>query len=79
MYKSLILFAVAAVIGSSAQALENPQLVDSDRGVGSIRRNAQPGARNAGMQAVCREVFVDADEGYGVTRRETRVVCDETR
>jgi len=28
-------------------------------------------------QALCKEVEVPLDEGYGVTRRERRVVCDE--
>lgn len=28
-------------------------------------------------QALCRQVEVQLDEGYGVSRRETRVVCDD--
>jgi hypothetical protein len=31
------------------------------------------------MQATCREVLVDTDEGYGVTNRESRFVCDDNR
>ncbi|HEY8261242.1 MAG TPA: hypothetical protein VIG55_08525 [Methylosinus sp.] len=43
----------------------------------------QPGAeaqrRADSPQAVCKEVDVAVDEGYGVSRRERRVVCDQER
>lgn len=29
-------------------------------------------------QAVCKEVEVQVDEGYGVSQRERRIVCDDT-
>lgn len=79
MNKAMILLGFVSMLGTAAQALENPLSVEADQGVGSIRRAPETGAQNAGMQAVCREVFVDADEGYGVTRRETRVVCNDAR
>ena len=31
------------------------------------------------LQALCREIFVKVDEGYGVTGQETRTICDEPR
>lgn len=31
------------------------------------------------LQALCREIFVDVDEGYGVTGQEQRTICDEPR
>jgi hypothetical protein len=31
------------------------------------------------LQALCREIFVDVDEGYGVTGHEPRTICDEPR
>ena len=37
------------------------------------------GASRTDMQAVCREVVVETDEGYGVSRRETRFICNEGR
>jgi hypothetical protein len=37
------------------------------------------GARRADSpQAVCKEVEVQVDEGYGVSQRERRIVCDDT-
>jgi hypothetical protein len=34
-----------------------------------------PRAADSTLQALCREVDVALDEGYGVSRHETRVVC----
>jgi hypothetical protein len=31
------------------------------------------------MQAICKQVEVALDEGYGVSRHETRYVCQQTR
>jgi len=31
------------------------------------------------LQALCREIFVDVDEGYGVTSKQPRTVCEESR
>lgn len=31
------------------------------------------------IQALCRVIFVDIDEGYGVTKQESRTICDEPR
>ncbi len=38
----------------------------------------QPRAENP-LQALCREIFVDVDEGYGVTSKQPRTVCEEPR
>lgn len=72
----------ALALASGAHALENAELVTADAAQ-APRRHAPPAteeARNdSGMQAICREVLVDTDEGYGVSSRESRVVCDELR
>jgi hypothetical protein len=34
-------------------------------------------ADNGGPQAICRQIEVEIDEGYGVSGRETRVVCQD--
>ena len=44
----------------------------------------QPGPRPEAeaqnpIQSLCREIFVDTDEGYGVTNRESRTICDDPR
>lgn len=31
------------------------------------------------MEAMCKDVVVPLDEGYGVSGQETRLVCDESR
>lgn len=48
---------------------------------GSAMRNAHKAQErdDAAMQAMCREILVDTDEGYGVTNRESRVICDQLR
>lgn len=34
---------------------------------------------DAGLRAVCQEREVEIDEGYGISSREKRFVCDSTR
>lgn len=76
-------FGVALIAAGAAQAVESVELTASDSGRFQRRHGApvQEEARNAdsAMQAVCREILVDTDEGYGVTNREPRVICDELR
>jgi hypothetical protein len=67
-----------ALFAGAALAVEAPQ-----RAVGDPHRHQPAGreeARNdSTMQAICREVLVETDEGYGVTNHESRVICDQTR
>ncbi len=78
----LIACCAALVLSASAHALENAELVAADSPHGA-RRHAAPATEEArndnGMQAVCHEVLFDTDEGYGVTNREARVICDPLR
>lgn len=63
----------------AAQALDGAQIAANESA--HARRRAAPAAEQArgdnAMQAVCREILVDTDEGYGVTNHEARVICDE--
>ncbi|WP_457795890.1 hypothetical protein [Methylocystis sp. S23] len=73
---------VALIAAGAAEAVESAQIAANDS-VRAQRRHpagAQEEARNDNaMQAVCREILVDTDEGYGVTNHESRVICDELR
>jgi hypothetical protein len=35
--------------------------------------------RDPSPQALCKQIEVPVDEGYGISRRETRRVCDQAR
>lgn len=81
MKKSLAILAFAALAIDAAQA-ESPALVAStqNRGVAQAQPQAPAAAEPQNpIQSLCREIFVDTDEGYGVTSRESRTICDEVR
>lgn len=74
---------IVAVIGatlsaSASIALEGKRVAASDSPAIQQARSGHAQEDNA-MQALCREVLVDTDEGYGVTNHEARVVCDSLR
>lgn len=72
----------ALFVAGAAQAVETAQMAakDSIRAPRHFQAGAQEEARNdSAMQAMCREILIDTDEGYGVTSRESRVICDELR
>jgi len=52
----------AALRRASAEA-ETPQALATPQG-------------DSPLQAICREVVVETDEGYGVSSHETRYVCE---
>ena len=81
MKKLLTLIVAALSIATVSQALEGPKVAASDPRPAAGRRAppAQGVGESDGMQAVCREVLVEIDQGYGVTSREARFVCDEAR
>jgi hypothetical protein len=74
---------VALFVAGSARAVESVELAASDSARSQRRYQApvQEEARNAdnAMQAMCREILIDTDEGYGVTNHESRVICDTLR
>jgi hypothetical protein len=75
-----MLCCTALLTSGAAPALEAERLAANDAPHAQRRHAAQEQARNDNaMQAVCREILVDTDEGYGVTNREARVICDELR
>jgi hypothetical protein len=71
----------ALILAGAAEALEGAQLIANESHAARYRQApATEQARDdSAMQAVCREILVDTDEGYGVTNRESRVICDELR
>jgi hypothetical protein len=74
---------VALFAAGAAPAVESVELTAGDSGRSQRRYQApvQEEARNAdsAMQAMCREILIDTDEGYGVTNHESRVICDALR
>ncbi|MGJ0506900.1 MAG: hypothetical protein ACR652_07120 [Methylocystis sp.] len=78
---SLVRLAAAlslALTAGASLALEGKRVANNDSPALTHDRAGQARDDNA-MQALCREILVDTDEGYGVTNREARVVCDELR
>jgi hypothetical protein len=84
------LLGMAVIATDAAQSLEDRQLaskeltqVASNEPAHVLRHHQSPAQEvargDSAMQALCREILVDTDEGYGVTNREARVICDEPR
>ena len=75
--------AAAALMTGSATAAVSQQLSGASTGKPATARTAAattaPQLPQNPLQALCRVIFVDVDEGYGVTSQETRTICDEPR
>jgi hypothetical protein len=81
-FRLCVVLCLAFVAAGAAQALENARIAanDSARAPRRYQTQAQESERNdSAMQAVCREILVETDEGYGVTNHESRVICEELR
>jgi hypothetical protein len=79
MKKSLV-FSLALGAGLTLACAASSALDGSIFGVRqpAIAARAQPaGQENAGEAPGCRRVEEALDEGYGVSRRVTRLVCEE--
>lgn len=82
MKKFLAIFALIMLAISPAGAAEplraasSTPLPSATQATGKIIE--QPRAENP-LQALCREIFVDVDEGYGVTSKQLRTICEEPR
>lgn len=74
--KGLVLFLTILPLAGTAVALDGGRMA-SDAAI--VSRSTQSAANDREMEASCREVIVDTDEGYGVTSRESRFVCDNNR
>lgn len=77
--KGLVWFLAFLPLAGTAIALDGARLAASEQRFATHDAGADRAANDAGMEATCREVVVDTDEGYGVTSRESRFVCDENR
>jgi hypothetical protein len=74
------LLAVLLLTSGGARAAE-PQATKSANAVplrATSATSEQAPPQNP-IQALCRVIFVDVDEGYGVTKQESRTICDEPR
>jgi hypothetical protein len=78
MKKLLLLLASALLVATASLALDRSQLSASGPALAAEDRAAQtPGSVDAEMQAICREVLVDIDQGYGVSSHESRYICGD--
>ncbi|NBS34460.1 MAG: hypothetical protein EBS82_01250 [Methylocystaceae bacterium] len=80
MKKFLAIFALIIVAATPADAAEPLLAANTAPSVTQTTGKTveQPRAENP-LQALCREIFVDVDEGYGVTSKQPRTVCEEPR
>jgi hypothetical protein len=60
----------AGALDAALVSAESPQTIQRQAG------QTQGSTRNLSARASCREVDVALDEGYGVSRHETRYECD---
>lgn len=82
--KTRFLSAITLILAlaSAAQAIELPPILVADPGA-AAQHQAAPAPKDVApdnpLQAICREILVNIDEGYGVSNQESRVICDEPR
>ncbi|PPD25143.1 MAG: hypothetical protein CTY30_00535 [Methylocystis sp.] len=76
--KKLFLALISAQLVTSASfALDRPTV--SGPALAARDRAAQARDGDEDMQAICREVLVDIDQGYGVSSHESRYICGDKR
>jgi hypothetical protein len=77
MKKLLLLLVAGLLVTTASLALDRSQLSVSGPTVAA--RGGAPHApdADADMQALCREVLVDIDQGYGVSSHESRYICGD--
>ena len=73
---------MTAVLFTSSAAVAAEQQITKSANATPLRATSatseQPQPQNP-IQALCRVIFVDVDEGYGVTKQESRTICDDPR
>jgi|GEM_PF-1820881 len=83
LYPTLCAVLAALLTTGVATTATSQQLADSSTAKPPTARTAtikaEPQQPQNPLQALCREIFVNVDEGYGVTGQETRTICDEPR
>jgi hypothetical protein len=78
--KKLLSSFIAALLATSASfALDRSQMTVAGSTVTARDRAPQARDVDEDMQALCREVMVDIDQGYGVSSHESRYICGDKR
>jgi hypothetical protein len=77
MKKLLLLLACGLLVATASRALDRSQLSVSGPTVAARDRAPQAPEAHDEMQAMCREVLVDIDQGYGVSSHESRYICGD--
>ncbi len=77
--KTLGALLVLLPLAGAAFALDSARIAATEPAHARRSVRAESARNDTAMQALCREVLVDTDEGYGVTNRESRFICDESR
>ena len=80
-FSRLFLFALSLAAAYAPAVFAGPAPVDWAATVAEDQEALlrAPRRHETRAQAPCRDVEVDVDEGYGVSSRETRYVCDPAR
>lgn len=68
---TLLLTTASLALDSSQATVAGPTVAANDRAPQTHN------ADDAEMQALCREVLVDIDQGYGVSSHESRYICGD--
>ncbi|HEY8126089.1 MAG TPA: hypothetical protein VIF88_11805 [Methylocystis sp.] len=76
LFSSLI---AALLVTSASFALDRSHITVSGPAVAARDRAPQAREADEDMQAICREVLVDIDQGYGVSSHESRYICGDKR
>ncbi|MGD9544498.1 MAG: hypothetical protein AB7F41_04705 [Methylocystis sp.] len=79
MKKLLLLLTAALFVTSASLALDRSQTTGAGPTIVARDRALQAPDADEDMQALCREVLVDVDQGYGVSSHESRYICGGKR
>ncbi|MGJ0394698.1 MAG: hypothetical protein ACR65U_00485 [Methylocystis sp.] len=77
MKKLLFPLVAALLVATASFALDRSQHSVPGPTVAARDRAQQAPEANDEMQAMCREVLVDIDQGYGVSSHESRYICGD--
>lgn len=77
MKKLLFPLVAALLVTTASLAFDRSQLSVPSPTVAARGRAPQAPEANDEMQAMCREVLVDIDQGYGVSSHESRYICGD--
>ena len=77
MKKLLLLLVAGLLVTTASFALDRSQLSVSGPTVAARGGATRAPDADADMQALCREVLVDIDQGYGVSSHKSRYICGD--